>query len=69
MNSPLHSVVYDRIEESMEAKVLWFRALPLTERMEFLCEFTELALAFHPELPDRKDAQQTQRHIQILSAI
>ena len=60
-------VSHDREEETIEAKVRWFRSLPLPERMEILCSFTDLALELNPTLSDQKDAQQTQRSIQILS--
>jgi hypothetical protein len=49
-------------------KTRWFRSLPLSERMEMLCSFTDLALALNPSLPDLKDAQETKRRIRILSA-
>ena len=59
------TVSHDREEETIEAKIRWFRSLPLSERMEMLCSFTDLA--FNPSLPDLKDAQQTKRRIRILS--
>jgi len=54
-------------DESIEAKVRWFRSLPLSERMELFCAFTDLALDLNPKLPDKKDAQQIKGRIQILS--
>lgn len=41
-------------EETPEAKARWFQSLTLEERMEILCEFTELALTINPDLPRRK---------------
>lgn len=68
MINTLHSTVsHDRQEETIEAKTRWFRSLPLSERMELLCSFTDLALELNPGLPDLKDAQQTKDRIQILS--
>ena len=61
------TVSHDREEETIEAKTRWFRSLPLSERMEMLCSFTDLALALNPSLSDLKDAQQTKRRIRILS--
>jgi hypothetical protein len=61
------TVSHDRKDETIEAKTRWFRSLPLSERMEMLCSFTDLALALNPSLPDLKDAQQTKRRIRILS--
>ncbi|MFH1881224.1 MAG: hypothetical protein ABIL62_00755 [Planctomycetota bacterium] len=37
------AISHDRKEESAEAKARWFQSLPLSERMEMLCSFTELA--------------------------
>jgi hypothetical protein len=54
-------------DESIEAKVLWFRTLSISERMELLCNFTDLALELNPDLAGKKDAQQTQRRVRILS--
>ena len=54
-------------DESIEAKVLWFRALPISERMEMLCNFTDLALELNPDLAGKKDAQPTKRRVRILS--
>jgi hypothetical protein len=62
------TVSHDRKDETIEAKTRWFRSLPLSERMEMLCTFTDLALTLNPNLPDLKDAQQTKRRIRILSA-
>ena len=65
MNS---QISHDRNDESIEAKVKWFRALNLSERMEMLCTFTDFALEINPQLPDKKYAQQTKGRIQVLSA-
>jgi hypothetical protein len=62
-------ISHDRQEESIEAKVLWFKSLSLSERMEMLCVFTDLALSLNPGLAEKKDAQQTKKCVQILSAI
>ncbi len=61
-------ISHDRSDESIEAKVKWFRSLSLSERMDMLCAFTDLALELNPQLPDKKYAQQTKGRIQILSA-
>jgi len=52
------SISHKREDESIEAKTLWFRTLSLSERMDILCWFTDLALQHNPNLPDLKDAQQ-----------
>ena len=48
------NISHDRREETIEAKVKWFRTLNLSERMEMLCAYTDLALELNPQLPDKK---------------
>jgi len=62
------AVTHDRGDESIEAKTRWFRSLPLSERMDMFCSFTDMALTLNPDLADKKDAQQTERRIRIISA-
>ncbi len=62
------SVTHDRGEETLEAKARWFQSLSLSERMDMLCAFTDLALSVNPTLQERKDAQPVARRIQVLSA-
>ena len=59
---------HNRSDETIEARVKWFRTLNLSERMEMLCAYTDLALELNPQLPDKKHAQQTKGRILILSA-
>ena len=61
-------VTHDRSEETMEAKVRWFSSLPLSERMDMLCFFTDLALTVTPALQECKDAQPIAGRIQVISA-
>ena len=60
-------ISHDFKDETIEAKVRWFRSLPVTERMEMLCAFTDLALELNPDLTGKKDAQSIKGRIQILS--
>ena len=62
------AVTHDRSEETMEAKARWFASLPLAERMDMLCWFTDLALTVNPGLQERKDAQPVAGRIQVISA-
>ena len=62
------TVTHDRSEETMEAKARWFRSLPMSERMDMLCYFTDLALTINPALQERKDAQPIAGRIQVISA-
>jgi hypothetical protein len=61
-------ISHDRNDETIEAKVKWFRTLSLSERMDMLCAYTDFALELNPQLSDKKYAQQTKGRIQILSA-
>ena len=60
------AVSHDRKEESVEAKARWFQSLPLSERMEILCSFTDLALTINPSLQEDKYAQPVAGRIQVL---
>ncbi len=62
-----HSVTHDRDEESMEAKARWFQSLSLSDRMDMLCAFTDLALSVNPTLQERKHAQPVAGRVQVLS--
>jgi len=44
--------------ESMEAKARWFQSLTLEERMDLLCEFTDLLLGLNPQIVEQKDDAQ-----------
>lgn len=61
------TVSHDRADETPEAKARWFRSLPLAERMDLLCMFTDLALEVHPQIADFKDVEQTAKRIRVLS--
>jgi hypothetical protein len=66
MNSD-YSVSHDWAEETPEAKARWFRSLRMADRMQLLCELTDLALAVNPSSPEKKRAQSTPGRIQVLS--
>jgi hypothetical protein len=61
------TITHDRSEETLEAKARWFQSLPLSERMEMLCSFTDLALTVNPALQERKHAQPVAGRVQVLS--
>jgi hypothetical protein len=44
----IEAVSHDLKEETPEAKARWFQSLSLTERMEMLCQFTDLVLENNP---------------------
>lgn len=62
------AISHNRKEETPEAKTRWFKSLPLSERMDMLCSFTDTVLNIKPEIVDlEKDAQQTSRRIRVVS--
>lgn len=63
----MRGLSHDRSEETLEAKTRWFRSLPLRERMELPCEFTDLALTVRPDLPKVKDAKSSGGRVRVLS--
>ncbi len=56
-----------REEETIEAKTRWFRSLSLSERMEMLCTFTDLALSINPGIVEKRDAKQAKKSVQVLT--
>jgi len=62
------TISHDRTEETIENKTLWFRSLTLAERMEMLCEFTELLLATNPGIVEQRDAKPIEERVLILAA-
>jgi len=64
----MNKISHDINDETIEAKVRWFRTLPLSEKMEMLCNFTDLALEITPNLAGKKDVQSTKGRVRIISA-
>lgn len=60
-------ISHNRSDETIEAKVKWFRSLSLSERMDLFCNFTDLALTLNSGILERKDAQPVKGRIRILS--
>jgi len=60
------TISHNRADETIEAKTRWFRSLPLSERMEMLCEFTDLALTANPRLMEQKDAEPIEGRVRVL---
>jgi len=48
------SVSYDRRQESLEAKAVWFQSLSLEERMDVFVAFTNLILENNPNIMNDK---------------
>ena len=62
------SVSHDRNEETPEAKARWFRSLPMADRMQMLCDLTDIALSTNPSLQEKKRAESSPGRIQVISA-
>ncbi|MCK4762803.1 MAG: hypothetical protein KAW12_11465 [Candidatus Aminicenantes bacterium] len=53
-------------EETMEAKARWFQSLSMPERMEMLCQFTNLILDINPGIVEKKDVRSITGRIRVL---
>jgi hypothetical protein len=62
------TVSHERTEETPEAKTRWFCSLRMSDRMQMLCDLTDLALSINPSLPEKNRAQSTSGRIQVISA-
>ncbi len=60
------TVSHDRKEETMEAKARWFQSLSLDERIEHLCQYTDMILAINPSIVEQKNAQSVKGRILVL---
>ena len=64
-----HSVSHSRQDETPEAKARWFRSLTMADRMQVLCDVTDLALSVNPALPEMRRAEPASGRIQVISAL
>jgi hypothetical protein len=53
-------------DETIEAKVRWFKSLSIPERMEMLCFFTDMILENNPEIAGKRDVKSITKRIQVL---
>ncbi len=60
-------ISHDRNDESPQAKARWFQSLTVAQRMDYLCEITDLALENNPKIAELKNDQSTSKRIQILT--
>jgi len=60
-------ISHDRAEETIEAKARWFQSLPLQQRMEIFCAFTELMLAANPRIVEKRDAELAARRVRVIA--
>ena len=61
------SISHSCSEETPEAKARWFQSLPLEERMELLCMFTDMILSANPAILESKDVKPVAGRIRVLS--
>jgi hypothetical protein len=62
-------ISHNRNEETPEAKARWFQSLPMNERMDLLCEFTDMILQLNPRILETKDAEPIKGRIQVIRAV
>jgi hypothetical protein len=53
-------------EESLEAKVAWFRSLSVIERLRNLDSFYRLAVAVNPNLREGRDVERAEATVRVL---
>ncbi len=63
----IETTSHDLKEETPEAKARWFQSLPLTERMEMLCLFTELVLENNHKVVERRNDKPIAGRVRVLS--
>jgi hypothetical protein len=61
------SISHDFADESMVSKARWFQSLTLQQKMDMLCEYTDLAFSLNPNIKDAEIAGQAKGRIQVLS--
>ena len=60
-------ISHSRDTETMEAKTRWFQSLSVEERLQMLCDLTELALSLNPSLAEQKHAEPVPGRVQVLT--
>ena len=61
------SVSYDRRQESLEAKAVWFQSLSLEERMDVFVAFTNLILENNPGIVKKKPLPRASDRVRVIS--
>jgi hypothetical protein len=70
MQKQRHSVPrisHEWVDESIDTKARWFQSLSMAERMELLCEFTDLVLENNPKVAEVNRAQSSSERVRVLS--
>ena len=60
-------VVHGWENETLEAKVAWFRTLSVAERLAVLDEYYRLAVALCPKLREGRDVEPSETPVRILA--
>jgi len=60
-------ISHDRADEDIVAKAAWFQSLSVEERMELLCEFTDLILENNPGIADKLDDPPPSERVRVVS--
>ena len=60
-------VSHDRNDENLEAKARWFQSLSLEDRMNLLCEFTDMVPENNPNVAEVGRAQSSPGRILVLT--
>ena len=63
----INPISHDWSQETLDAKARWFASLSLTERMDYLCQITDLILENNPDIVDVKYAQSPSSGVRILT--
>ena len=62
----MRGVFFGREQETLLAKARWFRSLTLEERMDYLCEMTDLIFENQPDLARKRHAQSITGRVRVL---
>lgn len=65
-NDSMNPISHDREDETLRAKVRWFRTLTPEQRLAHFAEFYTLALTLNPDIADRKDVRPPSERVQII---
>jgi hypothetical protein len=60
-------ISHDRADEDIVAKAAWFQSLSVEERMELLCEFTDLILENNPGIGKEPDDPPPSERVRVVS--
>lgn len=59
-------ISHDRDDESIEAKTRWFQSLSLEQRMDVMCDFTDLILSVNPNILDANRDSYPEASVRVL---